>query len=228
MIVRNPNTLIGDFIGTIPAMQALPSGTKFVIADEVTELFNMTGLTRCFGIPDIEFDLHAAFALADRQDLHMIQANFAFVGLAIPEKIPYPKLNYPLLNATQYDYCLAPFSRSLPYEQKWNHWQSLVDAMPDKSFCVLGAKSDPIDYIRGANVTPLFGQTMSFVCNLLEQSKLISVVTGISHLAHAIGAKNYLLCNQGRWGKNPDAIVIEGNIPYIGVDKVLEVLNAND
>jgi hypothetical protein len=222
MIIRNDNDLIGDFIGTIPAMQAL--GADVIIRESMVHLFNMTGLKRAYINEDLSFDLHAAFELASRENLHMIQANFAYADLPVPQDIPKPILKINPCHAPVFDFLLAPFSRSLPPEQKWDKWQELVDAMPGKQFALLGDPAiDPVDFIKAPNITPQFGHSMDYVCNLLKNSKhgLISVVTGISHLAHALGVTNYLFFNQGRWGQNPDAVLFDKHIPDIEVEEVV-------
>lgn len=225
MIVYNPNTLIGDFIGTIPAMQSLQD-SEFAIHDCMLELFEMAGLRRSFGTPDISFDLHGAFALADKEGLHMTQANYHFVGLPIPKEPQRASLEVLPMPVDKFDYIIAPFSRSLPEDQLWPYWQQLVYRMPDKSFAVLGANSDNSGYISGKNVTPVFGQSFNYVSNLLLNSQLISVVTGISHLAHALGVKNYLFCAQyGKWGVNPDAVKMRVDA-Y--VDEVIQTLYAKN
>lgn len=226
MTIRNDNDLIGDFIGTIPAMQAL--GAEVIIKDSMTELFNMARLKRATEEShDKAFDLHGAFALADRKNLHMIQANYHFVGLDIPADVPRPKLTYHDFYVRRFDYVLAPFSRSLPKEQLWQRekWQCLVNSMPDKSFCLMGSlvHDDP-EYITGKNVTPIFGKSWAYVCNVLKQSQLISVVTGLSHLAYALEVKNYLFVNQGSWGKNPEAVYMDKHIPDIYVQDVMAKL----
>jgi ADP-heptose:LPS heptosyltransferase len=238
MILRNDNDLIGDFLGTIPAMIELSKQgpLEVILKDSVSELFNM--IPKHHGIKrsdkdehDLSFHLQSSFNYADQHNLHMLQANFENIGLPAPSYVPKPELRYMTMQSPVFDYVLAPFSRSLPMEQKWDKskWQELVNRMPDKSFCLLGSIfHDYPDFITGDNVTPIFSQPMAYVCNLLKQSNngLISVVTGISHLAHALDVKNYLFVNQGVWGKNPDAVCLDKHIPDIEVDEVIGILNS--
>lgn len=227
MIIRNDNDLIGDFIGTIPAMQA--AGAPVVIKDHMTELFGMAGLRRSYDEPTHSFDLHESFAYADKNSLHMIQSNFAQIGLPVPKYVPRPVLNFHEIYTAKYDYVLAPFSRSLPKDQLWQRekWQALVNAMPDKRFCLMGSlvHDDP-SFVTGANVTSMFGQSWVVVCNIMKRSELISVVTGLSHLAYALGVKNYLFFNQGRWGQNPEAVLMQKHIPDITVEEVVRTILA--
>lgn len=227
MILRNDNELIGDFIGTIPAMQDLAKTTdlEVIVKDSVKELFDMTGLKRSVKAnEDISFDLHAAFALADRNNLHMIQANYAYIGLGIPKNIPRPQLFFKQEQTPVFDYLLAPFSRSLPKDQLWNSWTDLVRAMPEKTFALLGNGAfDNRDLINEPNCSIQFNNSMNHVCNLMANARhgLISVVTGISHLAYALNVTNYLFVNQGTWGKNPEAIYFDKHIPDITIEEVL-------
>ena len=134
MIIRNENSLIGDFIGTIPAMIEL-SKTELqlgvICADSVAELLCMIphkyNIKRVADKPYCKsFDLHAAFALADgEKKLHMIQANYHFMGLPIPKDIPRPELEVAPYFVETFDYILSPFSNSLPNEQLWQQdkWQ---------------------------------------------------------------------------------------------------------
>lgn len=225
MIIQNDNDLIGDFLGTVPAMQAV--GADVIVKDSVFELFRMTGLKQAFDNPDKHFDLHASFAYADKNNLHMIQSNFAQIGLPVPKDVPRPKLTFHEIYCKKFDYVLAPFSRSLPKEQLWQRekWQALVNAMPEKSFCLMGSQThDDPEYVTGPNVTPMFGKSWTVVCNIMKRSQLISVVTGLSHLAYALEVKNYLFFNQGRWGQNPDAVLMQKHIPDITVEEVMRTI----
>jgi len=239
MVVFNPNNLIGDFLGTIPAMIEFNKQTpcEFIIADSVASLFDMIPaaykMKRVpFQLPyDKAIDLHGSFAYADKHQLHMIQAFFNDLGLPVPADIPRPQLFVPSMPVPEYDYILAPFSRSLPPEQKWprERWQNLVDRMPNKTFCLFGAsKFDDAEFVTGTNVNFCFDKPFEEVANVMKACRhgVISVVTGISHLCYALNVKNYLFFNQGMWGKNPEAVCMTKNIHDIGVDEVLNVLNA--
>jgi len=239
LVVRNDNDLIGDFIGTIPAMQELAKGAPMEVHCGVSmfELLSMAGLKphaewrRHQWTPDergdLAFDLHAAFKLAAKDNLHMTQANFHAVGLPIPPKPVRPSFVVRRIAQPYFDYILSPFSRSLPENERWpkEYWRQLVDLMPSRQFAVIGGDNDDHDYIPNAT-TSLFGHHFTCVSNLLKEARygLISVVTGTSHLAHALGVRNFLFCNQGPWGKNPDAIVFEGNIPSITPEQVVQKL----
>jgi ADP-heptose:LPS heptosyltransferase len=235
MIVNNPNTLIGDFIGTIPAMNTLHEKYPDVeFISPMPELFDMTGLKRSEStVFDISFDLHAAFALASRENLHMIQANYPFVGLVPPLDIPRPKLNVKPTEIKSFDYIIAPFGRSAPAHEKWDmkNWYSLMKSQPDKTFCIIGnSVFDSLDWSQQIpNCTAWFNLSMNDLCNLLMNAKhgCISIVTGISHLCYALNVPNYVLFNQGMWGKNPEAKLIEKNIPDITVDDMINFLGWN-
>lgn len=236
VVIRNDNHLIGDFIGTIPAMIEMAKGSpvEVICPDATAELLAMIpqkyGIRRAGAVdPDKAFDLHGAFALADgAKKLHMIQANFHFMGLPIPEDIPVPELQITPEDVPEFDYILSPFSRSLPEGEKWQQdkWQALVNAIPGKRFALLGSsRHDDANYLTG--VTPIFDQSMNYVANVLQRARdgLISVVTGTSHLAYALRVKNYLFFNQGLWGKNPDAILLDRPIRDISVQEVIQKLS---
>lgn len=239
LVIRNDNDLIGDFIGTIPAMQEMAKGgpVEVICKDGVAELLEMAGLSRHSswmfsdsfdGIGDRTFDLHGAFALAAKESLHMTQANFKAMGLPIPKDVlrPFLQVGPDPRMSVAYDYILSPFSRSLPENERWpkERWAELVKAMPDKKFAMVGGPNDDPDYIPGTSV--IFGHSFEYLSMLLLNVRhgLISVVTGTSHLAHALGARNFLFCNQGAWGKNPDALIFPGTIPSITVSQVVQNL----
>lgn len=231
MVLKNDIDLIGDFLGTIPAMVELSKQEPLhvIINDKVEGLFDLIpkkyGIKRVYDKPyDKAFDLHAAFKLASIENLHMIQSYFPFVGLPIPNNIPRPELEFDKTEpCTKYDYILAPFSRSLPPEQLWQQekWVELVKSMPDKQFILFGNSKYDTNFINEPNCVSVFDRPFDVVCNLIQQSKaVISVVTGISHLCFALDKTNYLFFNQGLWGKNIDAICFDGLIPNISVDEV--------
>ncbi len=239
MPVQNDIDLIGDFIGTIPAITALATKQPVTmhikqgissVAALIAPVNGLTVTTQSCNAADITFNLQGAFNYADKHNLHMIQAHYASLGLPVPADIPRPTLQFAVEDVPVFDYVIAPFSRSLPVEQKWQQykWQQLVDSMPGKTFCLFGAKQfDDAQFITGPNVTPVFDAAFTTVCNIMQRSRhgVISVVTGISHLAYALAVKNYLFVNQGAWGKNPEAVMLTKHIPGISVDEVLQVLN---
>ena len=231
MVLRNDIDLIGDFLGTIPAMIEVTKKEplQVIINDKVAGLFDLIpkkyGIERVYeGQHDKAFDLQIAFKFASIANLHMIQSHFAFVGLPIPINIPRPELEFDkLVSYLKYDYILAPFSRSLPPEQLWQQakWIELVRSMPDKKFILFGNSKHDTNFINEPNCAVVFDRPFDVVCNLIQQSEaVISVVTGISHLCYALNKTNYLFFNQGLWGKNVDAICFDGLIPNISVEEV--------
>lgn len=229
MIIKNEVGLIGDFLGTIPVMQYL-SEKEYVkvkgLPIEVVSLFysikwspdNELLKAKDANKPhDFEIDLTKAFNIASSKNLHMTQAHFAVLGLPIPEAPVRPILIETRNIKSNHDYVLSPFSRSLPEDQRWpqKNWQDLVDEMYDKNFLLIGSSKDDIDFISGTNVNKAFGAAWFYIMNVIKMCKgIISVVTGTSHLAYALEAKNYLFCNQGGpWGINPDARIIEKGKP---------------
>jgi len=237
MILRNDNDRIGDFIGTIPAMIELSrqhGGLEVICHESMIGLLNLipgkysikaSGAT----LFDKSFDLMGAFAYAAQNNLHMIQANYHTLGLPVPHEVVRPELEVRNIAHGSFDFILAPFSRSLPEEQLWQleKWQQLVNSLPDYNFCLLGdPRHDDPTFIKGSNVFPCFGHKLEYVGSLLKSSEkgLISVVTGISHLAYALNVKNYLFFNQGLWGVNVEAHCFTKYIPDITVDEVINKL----
>ena len=238
MTLNNPVGLIGDFIGTIPAMVALAKahgGLRVIIRPEIAELFGMIpkrhGIVRAEAgeAADLSLDLSAAFAHAAPRGLHMTQAHFHFLGLPVPiDTVPRPELEFPEMKMPALDYLLSPFSRSLPPEQLWprERWVELVRALPDKRFGLIGADSDEF-FIQENNCEPMVGLDFYVLANLMRQTRhsLLSVVTGTSHLAHALGVNNMVFFNQGGpWGRNPDAVTLQKNIRDITVEEVAGLL----
>lgn len=236
--ILNDIDLIGDFIGSIPAIVSLAETIPVVmqlkesmlgLASLIPASNKLTIVTSGCKHFDITLDVQKAFTYAQTRHLHMAQAHYYTVGLPVPSVVPLPQLNVIPQRVQVFDYIIAPFSRSLPIQQKWQQhkWQALVNSLPGNTFCLFGSsKFDDCNFISGANVTVVFDEDFNKVCNIMQQCRrgVISVVTGIAHLAHALGTKNYLFCNQGAWGKNPDAVVLDKNIHDITVEEVLNVL----
>jgi hypothetical protein len=192
MTIRNDNDLIGDFIGTIPAMQALPA--LYIVKPHMAELAEMAGIRYTVtSLPCLKaIDLQRAFRYAAANNLHMIQANFQEVGLPVPDNIPRPKLIVHEEEVPEIDYVLSPFSRSLPEDQKWprEKWQQLIDTMYYKTFALIGGPNDDKYYLTGC--LKIFGKSLNYIANLLLHSKgLISVTTGTSRAPGAAIRKLY-------------------------------------
>jgi ADP-heptose:LPS heptosyltransferase len=196
----------------------------------MVELAHMAGIDFITAIQsyDREFNIQRAFNFAAANNLHMIQANFAEVGLPIPKDIPRPHLFIQEEEVPEVDYILSPFSRSLPEHERWQQykWQMLIDRLYGKSFAIIGGNNDDRYYLTGC--LKIYGKSLNYIANVLLHSKgLISVTTGTSHLAYALGVKNYLFCSQGAWGKNPEAVQLTDTMTAINsipVEKVISML----
>lgn len=249
-IIHNPDGLIGDFLGTIPIMIELakrdPDGAIAIIHPEAKHLFDMIpSIHRINRLPDdiVAFaagseanhqilNISEAFRISHERNLFMSQAHFAYLGMPVPETPPKAELLFPFIEVPEFDYIIAPFSRSLPPNERWpqERWQSFVDSMPGSTFCIIGHDRDARNYIKGANVTEIYNEPIVKVCNLLKTARkgLISVVSGPSHLAFHLGVKNYLLTNQNMtWGNNPDAVKITWPIPALSANELINVINEN-
>lgn len=244
MIFLNSVDLIGDTIGTLPAMMALSltiNDMLFVhsacpqvfkmIPKKYDNIVPISALER-IDTRIIQVDLHGAFKIASENNLHMTQAYFEMFGLPRPETIPQPELEFKLEHSmpANMDYALAPFSRSLPDTERWpqEKWQELVDNNQNRKFVLYGNSNyDDPNFLKGLNLFPMFDHPLADVAFSLSNLKygLISVVTGISHMAHAIGTKHILLHNQGAWGINPNALHIQSNpVSDITLDRVQELM----
>jgi ADP-heptose:LPS heptosyltransferase len=239
IIVDNKEGLIGDFLGTIPAMQELAKD-NLVIVKIHPEARGLFSLIRDLNIEDyghfietqpneyITLSSAEAFQIASRKGYYMSQAYMEQAGLEVPIIPPKANLSY-RMEEVPIEYIISPFARSLPEQQKWpqEKWQLLVDSLPNNKFLLIGnSKFDNKDFIKGSNVSSVFDLPFYILCNIFKKSKaLISVVTGTSHLAFHLEVKNILLTNQNMtWGNNPDAIKITKYIPDITVEDIIEKL----
>lgn len=243
ILIYNKEGLIGDFLGTIPAMQKLAENDcvllkynkevkglyELILSDKIKEEKQV----EIDDVKNITFNSSEAFQIAHQKGYYMTQAFMAQAGLEVPEVPPKAKLSFKeeYLSKDYYeiDYLVSPYARSLPPEQKWQDekWTELFETLPDKKFGVLGnSKYDKYIWNSHKNVVPLFDMDFGTLCLIYKYSKLlISVVTGTSHLAFHLNTKNILLTNQNMtWGNNPDAIKITDYIPNITVKQVIEKL----
>lgn len=244
ILIDNKEGLIGDFLGTIPAMQKLAENDCVLLEyrKEVSGLYNLIvndnlkekGEVNLDDVRVIILSSSEAFQIAHQKGYYMTQAFMAQAGLDVPEVPPKAKLNYincaPLGQQSVCDYLISPFARSLPEEQKWqeDNWRNLVRSMPHKIFGLLGNSKydDRLFLIEEPNVIPIFDLNFDTLCGIFKNSEcLISIVTGTSHLAFHLGVKNILLTNQNMtWGNNPDAIKITDPIHNITVQQVIDKL----
>jgi hypothetical protein len=240
--VNNFEGLIGDFLGTIPAMQKLAEKDELLVKihPEIEGLFKLIENDRIKGTFDsmsgkdfIKLSNVEAFKESSKLNCYMSSAFMVAAGLDFPKVSPKAKLTYEINTSTlpigPIDYLISPFARSLSESNKWQRekWQELVKKLPDKTFGVLGNyKYDDPMYINSPNVQNFYSLSFDVLCRLFKNCKaLISVVTGTSHLAFHLGVKNILLTNQTMaWGNNPDAIKITDQIPDLKVETVIAKL----
>jgi ADP-heptose:LPS heptosyltransferase len=142
--------------------------------------------------------------------IHMTQVNFKYASMKIPKNPVQPELQIPYKNVKLYDYLIAPYAYSLKDTEKLpeNIWQEVINALSDRTFGILGSKYD-VPFLKGDNINYIFDKSFIEVANIMKRSgPLISVVTGIGHLAYALGTPHILLTNQPFWSINPNAIAI--------------------
>jgi ADP-heptose:LPS heptosyltransferase len=235
--------LIGDFLGIIPVMTELAKRNELHVSipTEAEPIYHLIAKKYNIGLQEkeaeqydtvIELDVSKAFGLACLHHYYMSQSHFACLGMPVPATPPKAELQFEETDVPVYDYILAPFSRSLPPQQRWpkERWQELVRLMPGSSFCVIGHGRDEREFTTGGNVSQMYNQPLVDVLRVLKKARkgLISVVSGPSHCAFHLGVKNYLLTNQAMtWGNNPDAVSVQDYIPDLTVEKLIAVLNTD-
>lgn len=246
MIVINEIGLIGDFLGTLSIIIELAkrnpnnlsvyfNSSMHGIIDMIPKKYNINILFEEPQTYDFKLDIHEAFKYSGIHITHMTQSYFHQCGLETPPNPVKPELEFPdflEIETNNIDYILAPFSRSLPDNQRWSkeNWNQLVNQMFDKNFLLLGnSKHDDINFIDAPNVKIMFDKPLNQVAYVLKNSKakLLSVVTGISHMSYALDVPTVLFWNQGQignWGDNPDAYHLTKYIPDITVQEVISAL----
>jgi ADP-heptose:LPS heptosyltransferase len=235
--VKDVPTLIGDFLGCLPALQRLAKHNNVYIqhSDECQSLYSL--IPTSYSIYPVYMqdkpatftvNISNAFTNASINNWYMSQAFLKEFNLPVLTTAPKADLAYNLLQQNNF-YFISPFARSLPPEQKWSNanWHEFVNMNKDKKFIVLGnSKYDEHNYIIGDNVADLYDMPLTDVASRLKASNgLISVVTGTSHLAFHLGVKNIVLNNQDMtWGRNPDGIHITKNIQKLKPIELSEYL----
>jgi len=248
MIITDLPGLLGDAIGVIPAVIELSKKEKVYIPlnpkwathcakqiyDMIPSKYNVIFIDDECDVEDkiLHFDLSKSFGFCINNNLHMIQGAFHILGLPVPKDIPKPEIEFVFKeDVLVYDYVLAPFSRSLPPEQKWqqDNWNKLVDRMFDKTFVVFGDdRYDKRDFVfEKPNVTHMYSHPLNEAISVMRKSRhgVLSVVTGISHFAYPLGIKNFLFNNQNmKWGTNPEAIILGKNIHNYTPEEVEKII----
>jgi ADP-heptose:LPS heptosyltransferase len=245
MIVQiiNDRERIGDFLATIPAMMKLAE-SHMVYLDLHKDLNELKPFLSKQIIPSKHFsrgtydvihlthkiDVNKAYEIGWDFGLHMTQAYFNQFGLETPEKPIRPYLNIPYYEVQKYNVVLAPYSVSLPWGQLWTNekWNQLIDALPHLKFALLGSSADK-NFPKHSNLDQYLGRPWIEVANLIRNADLvISVVSGISHLTHALGTPHILLVNQPKWGQNPEAKAQLTNflIPDIPLSTMLSTIRS--
>jgi hypothetical protein len=223
--VKSVPTLIGDFLGCLPALQHLSKDNNVYIEhkQECEKLYEL--IPPEYSIFPIEFknnpinyiiDISKAFDNAHKNNWYMSQAFFNELNLPVPVIAPKANIEYNYIKHNDL-YFISPFARSLPPNQKWSkeNWLTFIDMHPEKEFFILGnTKYDPLKFITAKNVHDYYDHSLKNVASMMKSSNgLISVITGTSHLAFHLGVKNIVLNNQNMsWGRNPDGIHIETSI----------------
>lgn len=250
-----PFGLIGDTFGTLPLIKeiALEAQAKreecFVgchreawpiiqLLPKKYQVRNIDDAGEGIGGKAYVVDLQAAFHFTEKKQVYMTQAYYHTVGRPIPylPERPELELDESLVecHASVADFGLAPFARSLPPNQRWpkERWQDFVEAFPNRQFLLYGSshRGDDINLVSGPNVKPYFDHSIEELCLSIRglRNGLISVSTGPSHIAYAVGTRNYLMINQGAFAKNPDAVSIEDPVSTLSSQRVIDVIRATE
>jgi ADP-heptose:LPS heptosyltransferase len=164
----------------------------------------------------------------NRHKMHVTQTHFKRVGLKVPNGPVRPELQIPYVKTKNYDYLLVPNAYTPQQSEQWprENWVELVRSMPNKKFGLLGNKDT--QKIKESNVDNIIGKPLIEVANIMRRSgPLISLVTGIGHLAYALGTPHILLTNQSDWSINPNALAIIKNRPiyFFPVKEMIKIIN---
>lgn len=239
MIIKSDINLVGDFLGTLPAIieknqrekvQLIITGLKSSLISLIPKEIELVNEEILY---DVKLDIHKAFAYANDRGLYMSQCYYQQLGLPTPFLKEKVFLEYRKQMTEVVDYVISPFSLSLPENQKVNKqvWQDMVDDNPNMLFALIGVEGiDDANLIEGKNVVKFFNRDLHFICNLLRNSDkgLISLVTGTAHLAFHLTVFNILFTNQlGVWGNNPEAFFVKDYIPSLTYEKNIKKLIKN-
>lgn len=213
--IINDRERIGDFLATIPAMMKLSENHDVFLTvhpglQELAQLLPYQIKLGTIENPERTYiiDINAAYATGWEAGLHMTQAYYPQFELPIPESPQRPLLIVPNEDVPIYDFVIAPYAMSLPWGQLWTieKWNQLIEYYPDKKFALLAGPNDS-RFFNHTNLTQYHGESWIKVANLISKAKtVITVVTGLSHLAHALDARHVLFINQPEWAQNQNAI----------------------
>jgi hypothetical protein len=164
--------------------------------------------------------------------LHMSEAHFTYNGLEMPVDLPFPAKHSEF--AYLFDYAVAPFSRTdIAGNKVWpvEHWQQLISRL-DGSVLVLGAHEDDTTPYEEAGATAIVGFNMGHVTDIVvNAAALITIDTGISHLAQLLQKREHVLLYPGTvppmFAETRHGVHVRGpTMREISVDAVLAAVNS--
>lgn len=233
---------IGDFLGTMPATCARAELGPVELYVHPSARACASMIPKRYGVEiiacdedvyaDYTYELTAASRVSTAfRPLYMTQSFFRQVRLPMPAIAPRPELELDESRrvSLEGDVGLAPFARSLAPDEFWpkDRWQQLVDRFPAVRFVLYGVEGvDDAQYVIGPNVTPFFGYSVEQAVLSIRDLRtcLVSVVTGLSHVAFAVNQPNIVFSGQGPWGNQPDGIRIAGPVNTLPVNTVVDEL----
>jgi len=151
------------------------------------------------------YHVNVAELLRYSGQVHMCQSFFKAAGKPLPE-LPLTLDLRCEPSGLKPGVVVAPYSRSdFNHNKFWPHdrWISVIRALRDGGqidrVYVVGASGvdDPCPYVA-EDVEPVFDRPLSQVLSLMRSSPLVMTIdTGISHLAHYGGVENHVLLSPG-------------------------------
>ena len=237
--------LIGDALCTMPFLRDLSENNKVIAGPNINK-WVLEGIDfPLYFDPDLKqetckyfLDSSYSWTHGHKHGTHMAEGHYALNGLVAP-KLPYSiPVKFSPTNL-QPGIVVAPYSRSdIDGNKFWlfENWRKLVEHFSGPIYVVgsttrtwhneVEYSDDDIGWIEGTGIIPIFDRPMSFVSQLLVESKLVVTIdTGIAHLAHLLGIKThaYLFPEVPGWpfADNPNAQKVKGWPCNITVDQML-------
>lgn len=213
-VARDGN--LGDSLCAVPALEALRqrhADLQILFRNEaVAALLPKNLRERCtWDIPSGTHDILTlgAWDAVQRfgRNEHATQILMRAAGVEPPKDIPRPKIVFED-KAPAYDYVIAPFTAD-QRERGWDmqNWWQLIAGLHGDVAVIGGANEQKISCIPDSQHH--YGKALGFIASLIKSARkaVITLDSGPSRLAHAVGCKRHLLlCSnvvQQVWAMNP-------------------------
>jgi hypothetical protein len=161
--------------------------------------------------------------------LHMAQCYYDMNGLAVP---PLPlMIDIEPVKVNSVDVVFCPFSSSGRDAKTWplDRWRLLKELLGAQTICAIASSKcggDDIKTLSDMGFDMVVDQPCSLVASLLKTTRLlVTVETGIGHLAQFLGLKNVVMLDPAyphwKFANYPAARTIRKSVGDITVDEVL-------